>query len=137
MSVVLDSSVALAWLHADEGAPGLDAIFEQVVERGAFAPDLWRLEMANALTMSVRRGRISGDNRRDFLRNLAALSIAIDEHTGDHAWAVTIDLADRYELTVYDAAYLELAQRLRLPLATLDRALARAAVAAGVQTLPQ
>lgn len=136
MSLVLDSSVTLAWLHDDEQVVGVDAIFERVIEEGALVPSLWLLEIANSLTLSVRRGRIAAEHRSAFLSDLSQLAIALDEHTNDHAWSATIQLADRFKLTVYDAAYLEVAQRRRLPLATLDDALVAAAKAAGIEVLP-
>lgn len=110
-------------------------LFEQVAEAGAIVPSLWLLEVANALTQSIRRGRIAPEHRASFLKSLSELEITVDEHTSKHAWATTIQLADRFRLTVNDAAYLEVAQRRRLPLATLDSALVTAARAAGVQVL--
>jgi len=136
VSLVLDSSITLAWLHEDEGGQGLEVLFDRVIEEGAHVPTLWRLEVANALTVSVRRERISAAHRIAFLDQLARLNIASDAHTDAHAWNATLALADLHGLTVYDAAYLELAQRLRLPLASLDMALVRAALAAGVTVLP-
>ena len=136
MSIVIDSSLALAWLHTDEDAPGADALIDMVAERGAIAPSLWFLEVANALTASMRRKRISRTQRNSFLRALSNLDIQCDDETAAHAWTATQELADIYGLTVYDAAYLELAQRRRLPLATLDRQLRKAAESAGVQALP-
>lgn len=136
MSLVLDSSVTLAWLHEDEHADGVDAVFGQLIESGAVAPLHWPLEVANSLTVAIRRNRISADQRAEFLANLARLDIATDAHTNEHAWSAALHLADLYNLTVYDAAYLELAQRLRVPLATLDKDLAAAARKAGVEVRP-
>lgn len=136
MSLVLDSSVSLAWLHEDEHAHGVAAVFDRLIESGAVVPLLWPLEVANSLTVATRRGRISRDQRAAFLRSLANLDIATDPQTNDHAWSASLQLSDLYGLTVYDAAYLELAQRLRVPLATLDAALAAAARKAGVEVLP-
>ena len=137
MSLVLDSSAALAWTFSDESAPEIDMIFDQVAEQGAHVPALWMLEVANSLTVAVRRERISSQERSDALADLAALEISIDPETERHAWKATLQLADHHGLTVYDAAYLELAQRKRLPLVTLDRALALAAGAASVEVLPK
>jgi len=82
--------------------------------------------------MAVRRRRIDADFRDAALRDLATLPVILDDHTSRRAWHDTLRLADLHGLTVYDAAYLELAQRLGLPLATLDQALRSAARAAGV-----
>lgn len=120
MSLVLDSSATLAWIYSDETTNSIRLLFEAVGEEGAFVPALWRLEIANGLTVAVRRGRIDANFRRAALGDLALLDIAIDDQTDVHAWAETLRLADLFKLTVYDAVYLELAQRRNLPLATLD-----------------
>lgn len=137
MSLVLDSSAALAWVFSDESAPEMDVVFDQVAERGAFVPSLWILEIANALTVAARRERITRNERDDALADLAALDVSIDPETEQHAWKATLQLADRHGLSVYDASYLELAQRKRLPLVTLDHALVRAAEAASVDVRPK
>jgi predicted nucleic acid-binding protein len=135
VSVVIDSSVTLAWLFEDERSAAADAVLRQVTESGAVAPSLWRLEVANALQMAVRRKRIDAAFRDASLADLRALVVAIDPETDHQAWATTLHLAERYRLTLYDAAYLELAQRRGLPLATLDLELRAAGRALGV-TLP-
>lgn len=133
MSVVLDSSATIAWLMANERDEAIESLFDQVAENGAIAPSLWRLEVANVLTMSVRRNRLSSQGRYSAIEDLKALAIAVDAETADHAFGASLRLADIYGLTVYDAAYLELAERRRLPLATLDKELARAALNSGVE----
>lgn len=136
MSLVLDSSVTLAWLHEDEHADGVDAVFDHLITSGAVVPLHWPLEVANSLTVAIRRNRISAKQQVVFLASLAKLDIVADRHTNEHAWSASLQLADLYWLTVYDAAYLELAQRLRVPLATLDKDLAAAARKAGVEVRP-
>ncbi len=135
MSLVLDSSATLAWIYGDETTDAIRAIFDQVADAGAFVPSLWRLEVGNSLTVAVRRGRIDADFRRAALDDLALLEIVVDQSTDSHAWTEALSLADRFGLTLYDAAYLELARRRRLPLATLDAALVRAATPLGVGVL--
>lgn len=135
MSVVLDSSATLAWVHGDERTSTIAAVFDRVAERGAVVPSLWHLEVANRLTVAVRRERISPAERADVLADLAQLDIAVDDETERHAWKATMQLADLHSLSVHDAAYLELAQRKRLRLMTLDKALIRAAQGAGVEAL--
>jgi len=103
-----------------------------VAEAGAVVPALWRLEVLNGLQVAVRRGRISIAYRNASLTDLSSLVIAIDPGTNHQAWSATLQLCDRFGLTPYDAAYLELAQRRRLPLATLDGELVRAAQAENV-----
>lgn len=127
MSLVLDSSVTLAWLFADETTEAIHEIFERVVMEGAWVPSLWRLEIANILTVGVRRKRITAEERDAQLHDLGDLVILTDAETGARAWDESVRLADRHRLTVYDAAYLELAMRRTLPLATLDEALRKAA----------
>ena len=135
MSLVLDSSVTLAWLYSDEITEPIRRIFEEVAEQGAVVPTLWKLEIANSLTMAVRRGRIDREFRRAALSDLAMLEITTDPHTGANAWGHTVELADKCDLTVYDAAYLELALRRQLPLATLDEKLRAGAAGRGVEVL--
>jgi predicted nucleic acid-binding protein len=129
---VLDSSATLAWIYSDETTEPIRRLFEAVADDGAVVPALWRLEVANSLTVAVRRGRIDANFRRAALTDLALLDITTDHHTDVHAWGETLNVADRFQLTVYDAAYLELAQRRALPLATLDSALGSAARALGL-----
>ena len=135
MTLILDSSVTLAWIYGDETTDAIRRVFAIVADHGALVPSLWRLEVANSLTMAVRRRRIEADFRQAALTDLACLDITTDPHTDGRAWSDTLRLADQFRLTVYDAAYLELAQRVGLPLATLDQALRGAASALGVTLL--
>lgn len=135
MSLVLDSSVTLAWLYSDELAPATQQVFNRVTAAGAWVPSLWRLEVANSLQTGVRRGRISAEFRDAALIDLALLNIVSDPDTDTFAWSATLRLAERCGLTLYDAAYLELAQRLNLPLATLDQELRTAGSTLGIALL--
>lgn len=135
MSLVIDSSITLAWLFQDERSDDADAVLGQVTESGAVAPSLWRLEVANALQMAVKRNRINTDFRDASLADLRSLAVTIDNETDYHAWTTTLHLAERYRLTLYDAAYLELAQRLGIPLATLDQELRVAGGLLGITLL--
>lgn len=132
MTLVIDASIVLSWYFKDEQTRETQAVLREVVERGAVVPGLWRIEVANSFRSAVRRRRASQDQRDAALANLAELAIDTDQHTSLHAWGATLALADRHDLTPYDASYLELAQRQRLPLATLDSALRMAAVREGV-----
>jgi predicted nucleic acid-binding protein len=133
--LILDSSATLAWIYGDEATEAIRQVFYAIAENGAVVPALWRLEVANSLTMAVRKRRIDLDFRRAALADLALLDITTDQQTDSHAWTDTRNLADRFHLTVYDATYLELAQRRVLPLATLDQDLQNAAMAIGVEVL--
>jgi predicted nucleic acid-binding protein len=133
VSLVIDSSMTLAWYFEDEKTESSLAVLRRVADAGAIAPALWRLEVLNGLQVAVRRGRIDSAYRDASLADLQALVIAIDPATNRQAWSATLRLCERFGLTPYDAAYLELAQRRQLPLATLDAALIRAARAVNVQ----
>lgn len=132
MSLVIDSSMTLAWYFEDEKTSASLAVLNRVVEEGAVVPALWHLEVLNGLQVAVRRGRITAAYRDASLADLGALVIAIDPGTNEHAWSATLRLCERFGLTAYDAAYLELAQRRQLSLATLDGELIRAAQAENV-----
>jgi len=127
VSLVIDSSMTLAWYFEDEKAEESTAVLHRVAESGAVVPALWRLEVLSGLQVAVRRGRITAAYRDASLANLRSLAIAIDPRTNRQAWSATLRLCDRFGLTPYDAAYLELALRRRLPFATLDGELVRAA----------
>lgn len=127
MSLVLDSSVILAWVYGDESTPAVRQVVELLINEGGWVPSLWRLEVANVLQMGVRKGRHNAAFRDATLADLASLPIALDPETDRQAWTATLRLAERYRLTMYDAAYLELAQRRGLPLASLDSELRAAA----------
>jgi predicted nucleic acid-binding protein len=135
VSLVVDSSMTLAWYFEDEKTEASIAVLNRVAESGAVVPALWHLEVLNGLQVAVRRGRITAAYRDASLADLGALTIAVDADTHEHAWSATLQLCERFGLTAYDAAYLELARRRRLPLATLDGALIRAAQAESVPLL--
>jgi predicted nucleic acid-binding protein len=133
--IVLDCSAALAWIYSDETTDAVLKVFDTVADEGALVPALWRLEIANSLTVAMRRGRINVEFRDAALTDLGLLDIAVDLYTDAQAWTSTLALADHFRLTLYDAAYLELAQRTSLPLASLDAELGGAALALGITLL--
>lgn len=135
MSLVLDSSTTVARVFPDECTPAILDLFHKITNSVAWVPELWRLEVANSLSVSVKRKRLLKEDRDNILLELLNLPIECDEETGTQAWGHTLELADRHSLTVYDATYLELALRRSLPLATLDRDLRRAAQAEGITLL--
>jgi predicted nucleic acid-binding protein len=132
VSLVIDSSMTLAWYFEDEKTDASIAVLNRVVEEGAVVPALWHLEVLNGLQVAMRRGRITAAYRDASLADLRALAIAIDPATHEHAWSATLLICERLRLTAYDAAYLELARRRQLPLATFDGELIRAAQAENV-----
>jgi predicted nucleic acid-binding protein len=133
--VVLDASITLSWYFEDERTPASNAVLDQVTVAGAVVPSLWKLETANGLQIAIRRQRIDAAFRGLALFHLARLPITIDPEIDLHAWTTTLQLADRFQLTMYDAAYLELAQRRTLRIATLDAELRSAAEALGLTLL--
>jgi len=135
VSLVLDSSVAIAWCFVDEQTPTLMALLGQVAESGAESPALRPLEVANTLFVAERRKRLDAAERDRMMAFLRDFPVALGAETAGQAWTATALLAERHGLTVYDAAYLELARRRDLPLATLDTGLRRAAERAGAVVL--
>ncbi len=134
--LVLDCSVAVAWCFEDEASPETDAILERVRDEGALVPALWHLELGNVLVQAERRERLSAADTTTRLELIADLPIATDDETPTRALREILTLARAEGLTTYDAAYLELAMRKGLPLATKDRTLRDAAKRAGVASLP-
>lgn len=134
MPFVMDASVTLSWAFTDESEPTAKRA-AQWLETGADTarvPDLWRYEVRNVLLTAERRGRISPAGTDRFLEQIARLRIEVDTTRDD---SYVLQLARDHKLTVYDAAYLALAIRAHLPLATLDLALRTAALSAGVPQL--
>ena len=127
--LVVDASVVIAWLFDDEEEPRADSVLELLEEGGALVPHLWHLETRNTLLILERRGRLSRRGVKERMDALRGLPIRTDEEPDLQS---AFDLARAHELSFYDALYLELAKRESAGLATLDRALGRAAVAEGV-----
>ncbi len=132
MAFVLDASITLCWAFADEEHPVATAALDRIQQGEAQVPSLWWFEVRNSLIMNERRGRLTEAATSSFLRNLAQLAIIVDRAPAE---AALLSLARQHRLTVYDAAYLELAQRGGLTLATLDTALRQAAKLVGVPLL--
>jgi len=135
--LVVDASVALTWCFEDEATPWGDALLARI--RGGdqvVVPAIWPSEIANSLLIAIRRSRIEMTKARRFVDDLCALPIAIDPVSAERVLRQAFLVAAQYKLTVYDATYLELAVRERLPIATLDDALRSAARAEGASLLP-
>jgi predicted nucleic acid-binding protein len=133
---VIDSSIGFAWIHPAQATPATDRLLEQV-EAGAIivVPSLWFAEVANGLLILQRRRKLTSGERKEALETLSKLNFTVDEEAGQTAFGKVSELAEEYELTVYDAIYLELALRRKLPLASRDNALTNAAGKAGVKVL--
>jgi predicted nucleic acid-binding protein len=129
---VLDGSVTLAWLFHDEADTYADSIVGKLPALEMLVPRLWHPEIANVLLVGERRGRCSQADTTNWLSYLSGLPIVVDGATEARAWTDTLGLARQQGLTAYDAAYLELALREGVPLATLDAKLRASARAVGV-----
>jgi len=135
MSFVLDASVTLAWCFSDESTPATIALLETLETESVHVPQLWSLEIGNILIAAERRQRISYANITEFLALLENLMIKVDEETSLRGFHDILLLAHSTKLTTYDAAYLELAMRLGIPLATKDMQLQKAAKLLGVKLI--
>lgn len=129
-SFVVDASISAAWFLPDEATPSTEAALQATATHEVWVPALWLLEVGNLLLSAQRRKRITAEKRRELAAAAAALRIKVDREPVPIP--VMDELAARHALSAYDAAYLELAIRRSLPLATLDGALTAAMVKAGV-----
>lgn len=134
MRFVLDASIAASWAFEDEDHPTAALALERLRTDEALVPSLWWFEVRNTLIVSERRGRLAEADTAAFLRGLSRLGVIVDRAPDE---AAVLTLARRHRLTVYDASYLELAQRETLPIATLDKDLRAAAQAAGTALLDE
>jgi predicted nucleic acid-binding protein len=138
MPLVVDASVALAWGLPDESSAYADAVLAVVEQEGLLVPELWAREIANGLAVAYRRTRITSADERAFLTALSHLTIDI-ERASDALTVIRNGTATamRYGLTAYDAAYVDLASREGLTLATLDGPMRKAAEQSGVTIFRQ
>jgi predicted nucleic acid-binding protein len=129
---VLDASVALAWAFPDEGSEYADAVLVSLKGETILVPSLWAAEVTNVLAIGERRKRLREAEIRRFLALLEGLPILQDVQSPGDVVKAILPLAREYELSAYDAAYLELAVRKGAPVSTLDAGLRRAAREAGI-----
>ncbi len=129
-ALVIDASLASAWCFPDERTGYTNGVLQAISSfMEATAPRLWAYEVRNSVLMGMRRGRIGEADAREFLRSLKDLNIRLGDPV---SYDDVFKLADRYSLTVYDAAYLDAAIREGSHLASLDAAMCKAAVKAGI-----
>ena len=124
--IVIDNSVVLCWCLADESDPMADKAMRRVVDDGAVVPGIWWYELRNALIVNERRRRLDAADTVAILTDLGEMSISVDQ---EHDDVTILSLARQHALSVYDAAYIEIALRRGLPLASFDRRLGQAAAA--------
>ena len=129
MRFVLDNSVVVGWFLEDQATPYTDVVSVLLEQDQAVVPALWELEFANVLRTACRKERLTADEAHQIIEQICALPILIDRETPGPAELLALAL--RYNLSSYDAAYLELALRLQIPIATKDEPLQAAAQAAG------
>ncbi len=133
---VLDNSVAMRWMLESEKVSDqkyAEAVLSSLVDVDAFVPNLWHLEATNVLLGAEKRVEADIGEIERFISQLENLPIHVDPTTSRHSFNRTLVLARAYKLSSYDAAYLELAMREGLPLATLDKSLIKAAKKAGIE----
>ena len=134
-TLILDCSMAMAWCFADESTGETARVQDRMVAEAAIVPAHWFLEVANVLAMAEKRNRISAADSTQFLQLLASLQIELDDRFPARVFDHVLPLCRSHQLTSYDAAYLDLALRTQLPLASLDDKLHIAAMNLGVQVL--
>ncbi|MCZ8048299.1 MAG: type II toxin-antitoxin system VapC family toxin [Microcystis aeruginosa K13-05] len=132
---VLDCSVAISWCLVDEDNDYANAVLDIMPNAEAFVPEIWSLEIVNTLLVAERRNRMTVEQTQASINWLQSLLITIDSLTSVQAFGRTLTLAREQKLASYDAAYLELALRLDLPLATNDKQLIDAALRCQVELL--
>jgi predicted nucleic acid-binding protein len=133
LTFVVDASVTLGWCFPDESNPYPQKVLQRLRDNPAIVSSVWPLEIANGLLVAERRGRVTAADLVQAHEILMDLPISADDTSLDAALGPVSTLARRYNLTAYDASYLELAMREGLPLATLDESLRAAAGQAGVE----
>lgn len=132
---VIDCSVVMAWCFVDEADEYADSVLDMLASAEAVAPSIWALEVANVLLVGERRNRLKEADSARFIELLRELHITADNETADHALREILSIGREQGLSSYDAAYLELAMRHGLALATRDNALRRAAKKFGVRLI--
>lgn len=135
-SYVLDCSVAISWIFKDEDNTKARKLRELLLKKDALVPSLWAIEVSNVLWMSEKKKRITAFQSSTYKKILDTMPIRVDSNTSNLAMGRTLELAREYDITVYDACYLELSLRFGIPLATFDKQLKSAAEIAGIPVLP-
>lgn len=137
MTLVVDASIVIAGSLPDEKSDIAQSVLDRIVTSSAYAPGIFVWEVANVLSIAVRRNRLSFEEAEGILEDVADLNVICDPTRLDRIWVEVFGLSQRHSLSVYDAGYLELARRMKLPLATLDKRLAGACLAEGIEVICQ
>ena len=134
-SFVVDASVGMAWFFKDEITPATQRVLKEAISTVALVPSWWYVEIANVLALAERKGGVTLSEIDDFVAVLDSVQIEVDNEAPQRAFSHLLPLCRAHRLTSYDAIYLDLAVRRRLPLATLDGPLRKAAKKLGVKLL--
>ena len=132
---VVDCSITMAWHFEDEKNSYADKVLGILGISEALAPAVWTLEVSNVLLVGEKRGRTTSAKSRRFVALIRSLPIRVVDHSPARVFDEVLDLARDQNLTSYDAAYLDLARRLEMPIASIDRRITGAAKRLGVPRL--
>lgn len=132
-SFVVDNSVVMSWCFADEDNAYAESVLDCLADAEAFVPAIWPLEAGNVLLAAERRKRLAEASSACFLSLLEGLPIYVEQETPERMLKEILSIGRKYGLSTYDASYLDLAMRLGMPLASLDKRLKNAAVRCGVE----
>ena len=131
--LVLDASVAVSWCFPDRRTELTTGVLHEIANGFAVVPGPWALEVGNALAVAERKGYLKPVQLEAFLHDLSELPLQVEQHTAEQSFGRTLELAREHGLSTYDACYLELAERMGLPLATLDSDLKQAAQQSSIE----
>ncbi len=134
-SFVADASLAMAWCFQDEATPATRKLLEGISDQSILVPAWWYIEITNVLALAEQKGRIHADQIADFIALIEALDVEIDMEAPQRAFSDLLPLCRAHSLTSYDAIYLDLAIRRKLPLGTLDEPLRKVARKLGIKLL--
>lgn len=134
-SFVVDASLAMAWCFRDESTPATEKLLAGMGDKVALVPAWWYIELTNVLALAERKGRIKADQVTEFIAVIEALNVEIDNESPQRAFTHLLPLCRTHGLTSYDSIYLDLALRRKLPLASLDEPLRKAAKKLGIKLL--
>lgn len=132
---VIESSIVMAWCFQDKATLATNRLLERMVTEAAAVPAWWSLEITDMLALAERKKRITAAQIAQFIALIESFDLEVDDQAPGRAFAQLLPLCRSHELSSYDAAYLDLAMRLQLPLATLDDDLRAAAKALGIEVL--
>jgi predicted nucleic acid-binding protein len=132
---IVDCSIAMSWLFEEEQTAAIIQVLDRLDDEVALVPPVWFLEVTNTVVVAERRKRVTHAKSDEFIAQLSNLDFEVDAEPSQYAFKEVLRLARRFQLSSYDATYLDLAVRRKLPLASLDEALRKSAKKLGVKLL--